>query len=266
MKEHTDMVMPCRGRNLRLKNDETGFSLVELLMVVAISSIVIAIIANIYIAQSKRYATTDSIANIQQDLRGVLAILPMEIRLAGCDPTKSNVPGIITATRNSFRFTMDTKDNAIPRLNVSDGQVNGDEDIAYGFAGNGDSNGNGIVDNGGADWSGTASLGRGIGGAALQPLVDDLADNIEALEFCYLIDDDNDASTPPVQSLAPPVTMINRIRAVQVSILARAANPERGFLNTNTYTTASGVVWNPPDDNFHRRLEVINIQCRNMGL
>lgn len=142
------MVMPCRGRNLRLKNDETGFSLVELLMVVAISSIVIAIIANIYIAQSKRYATTDSIANIQQDLRGVLAILPMEIRLAGCDPTKSNVPGIITATRNSFRFTMDTKDNAIPRLNVSDGQVNGDEDIAYGFAGNGDSNGNGIVDNG----------------------------------------------------------------------------------------------------------------------
>ncbi|MDD3816240.1 MAG: PilW family protein, partial [Desulfocapsaceae bacterium] len=252
--------MPCRGRNLRLKNDKTGFSLVELLMVVAISSIVIAIIANIYIAQSKRYATIDSIANIQQDLRGVLAILPMEIRLAGCDPTKSNVPGIITATSNSFRFTMDTKDNSIPRLNVSDGQVNGDEDIAYGFAGNGDNNGDGIADNGGADWSGTASLGRGIGGGALQPL----ADNIEALEFCYLIDDDNDASTPPVQSLAPANP--NQIRAVQVSILARAANPDRGYLNTSTYTTASGVVWDPPDDHFHRRLEVINIQCRNKGL
>ncbi|MDA3834113.1 MAG: PilW family protein, partial [Spirochaetales bacterium] len=110
------------------------------------------------------------------------------------------------------------------------------------------------------------SLCRATAGASLDKDVNSLAENIEALEFCYLIDDDNNNLTPPVQSpLAAPANP-NRIRAVQVSILARAANPDPGFLNTSTYITACGNEWGPdPDDHYYRRLEVINIHCRNMG-
>jgi len=246
------MFMSCKESYTTAMHDEAGFTLVELMIVVFVSGLVMAAVVMVYIAQSKSYSEHDDIASIQQDLRGALSILSMEIRQAGCDPTESNVPGILAATGAGFQFTMDVRGNAV-NPNSADGDVDDtDEAIEYGFAGNGDSNGNGIVDNGGGDWSGTASLGRATGGGFLQPL----ADNIEALEFNYILDDGS-------STLAPP--NLNKIRAVQVSFLARAANQAQGFLNTNTYTTASGVVWNPPDDNFRRRLMVINIQCRNMG-
>jgi type IV pilus assembly protein PilW len=239
--------------------NEAGFTLVELMIVLVVTGLIMTAVVSIYTAQSRSYSQFDDVANIQQDLRGALIILPAEIRQAGCDPEKSGTPSILVATRNSFRFTMDVRGNAV-NANSGDGDVNdADEDIAYGFTA--DTDNDGIVDNGGgAAWTGTGSLGRQIGNAGG---FQDLADNIEALEFNYLIDDDNDATTPLVPSPAP--FNLNQIRAVQVSILARAANPAQGYFNTSTYTTASGVVWDPPDDNFRRRLVVINIQCRNMG-
>jgi type IV pilus assembly protein PilW len=231
----------------------TGFTLVELMIALFISGLVMAAVVSIYIAQSKAYSSSDDIASIQQNLRGALAIMPMEIRLAGCDPTESAVPKILAATRANFRFTMDTKNNANPRRNIPDGAINGDEDIAYGFGAVVDNNSDGIVDNGGANWSGAASLGRQIANAGgFQPL----ADNIEALEFNYILDDGT-------TSLAP--ANLNRIRAVQISLLARTANPSPDFLHTGTYTTASGAVWTPPQDRFRRRLVMTTIQCRNMG-
>lgn len=238
---------------VQFKCREKGFSLVELMIAVFVSALVMAAVVSIYIAQSRGYSELDDVANIQQNLRGALIILPMEIRLAGSDPTESGVPGIMNATRTNFHFSMDLRGD-IGSVNSGDGDVNdSDENIAFGFAAAVDTNNNGIIDNGGLDWSNTGSLGRQTGGAGgLQPL----ADNIEALEFNYIL---NDGTT----SVAPvnPST----IRAVQVSLLARAANPAQGYLNTNTYTTASGVVWDPPDDSFRRRLVVTNIQCRNMG-
>lgn len=244
--------MSCKESHTAAMHDEAGFTLVELMIVVFVSGLVMAAVVMVYIAQSRSYSEHDDIASIQQDLRGALSILTMEIRQAGCDPTESNVPGILAATGAGFQFTMDVRrsSNAV-NPNAADGDVDDtDENIAYGFAA--DTDNDGIVDNGGANWNGTGSLGRETGGGGLQPL----ADNIEALEFNYILDDGS-------STLAP--SNLNKIRAVQVSILARAANQAQGFLNTNTYTTASGVVWNPPDDNFRRRLMVINIQCRNMG-
>jgi type IV pilus assembly protein PilW len=253
------MIMSCRKHNISYRTNETGFTLVELMIAIVVSGLVMAAVVTVYVAQSRSYSERDDIANIQQDLRGALVILPAEIRQAGCDPEKSGAPKILEATRNRFRFTMDIRGDAV-NSNSGDGDVDdADENIAYGFTA--DTDNDGIVDNGGAVWTGTGSLGRQIANAGVfQPL----ADNIEALEINYLIDDDNNASTPLVPSLAP--FNPDRIRAVQISILARAANPAQGFLNTSTYTTASGVVWNPPNDNFRRRLVVTNIQLRNMGL
>ncbi|MGD9662582.1 MAG: hypothetical protein AB7U63_15045 [Porticoccaceae bacterium] len=51
---------------------------------------------------------------------------------------------------------------------------------------------------------------------------------------------------------------------MQISLLARADRPDTQFTNTETYTTASGAVWGPYNDNFRRRFQIITVQCRNM--
>ena len=93
-------------------------------------------------------------------------------------------------------------------------------------------------------------LGRQTGGGGYQ----DIAENIQALEFRYL--DANGAVT----------AAIGNIRSVQISILARAGQPDRNFNNTMTYTAASGANWGPYNDNFRRRLLITNVQLRNAEL
>jgi type IV pilus assembly protein PilW len=232
-----------------------------------------AAVSTMYITQSKSFAKNDDIAGIQQNLRAVLAILPSEIRLAGCDPTESKEAKILVATRTQFQFTRDISGDA--NANRADGDVNDtDEDLAYALTARSnippnntvvaDADGDGIMDRGGANWNwgtNTPALGRQSGGGGgFQPL----ADNIEALEFNYILDDGTTTLTPPA---------LTKIRAVQVSLLARATNPSADYLHVDptnlptrnlTYTTASGAVWTPPQDRFRRRLVITTIQCRNM--
>lgn len=93
----------------------------------------------------------------------------------------------------------------------------------------------------------TTSLRRTATGSAV-------ANNIEAIEFRYL-DEDNDETT-----------VNNNIRTVRISMLARADNPDRNFTNSRTYTFASGETWVAPGDNYRRRLQIVTVQLRNMGL
>lgn len=259
------MDISCKLKPTTSRTNETGFTLVELMIGLFISGLVMAAVTTLYITQSKSFTKQDDIAGIQQNLRGVLAVLPMEIRLAGCDPTESKVPGILVATRTQFQFTRDISGNAV-NANSADGDVNDtDENIAYALTARNnitnlvvataDSNDDGIIDTGGANWgwgTNTPSLGRQTGGGGgFQPF----GDNIEALEFNYILDDGTTTATPAT---------LNKIRSVQVSLLARAANQSEDFLHTDTYTTASGAVWTPPQDRYRRRLVITTIRCRNM--
>ena len=81
------MVLFCRKYNVSSKIDEAGFTLVELMIALFISTLVMAAVVTIYTTQSRRFSEHDDLANIQQDLRGVLIKMPAEMRLAGCDPT-----------------------------------------------------------------------------------------------------------------------------------------------------------------------------------
>lgn len=220
-----------------------GFTLVELMLAILVSGLVMSAVVMVYTAQTKAYSQHDDVADIQQNLRGALAILPMEIRTAGCDPTESNEPRILTATRTLLQFTRDTND---------DGDVGDvDENIAYQLSN--DPDGDGIVGAAATPWNGTGALGRQTGGAGgFQPL----ADNIEAMEFNYILDNGNSTLNP---------ANLQDIRSVQISLLARATNPSQDFLHAGTYTTASGAVWTPPQDRFRRRLVLATIQCRNLG-
>ena len=247
---------------------ETGLTLVELMIALFISGLVMVAVVAIYHAQSRGYARHDDVADIQQNLRGALAVLPMEIRLAGCDPEETGEPKVLAATRNRLQFTLDVRGNAT-NANSADGDTDDvDENIGYTLTARNnttnnpvpaDSDNNGIIDSGGADWNWginiTPALGRQTGGGGgFQPL----ADNVEAIEFNYILA--NGSTT-----LAPSGSDLNDIRSVQVSLLARTSNPTPDFVHTASYTTASGAVWTPPQDNFRRRLILTTIHCRNLG-
>ncbi len=89
----------------------TGFTLVEMLVVIAMISVMLAALVGLFITLSKSYTTEEVSANAQQDLRAAMNIITRDIRMAGLDPTLSGNFGIITAEDDKVRFTIDTNMN-----------------------------------------------------------------------------------------------------------------------------------------------------------
>ena len=185
---------------------------------------------------------------MQQNLRAAMMIMATDIREAGCDPTGKAGAGIEMATQGRLQLTKDIAGNSI-NPSQSDGDTDDtNEDITLGFSNTNDGDANGIADGGAADWSTPANLGRDIGGG-FQPI----AENMEAIEFNYILEDGTMTSSPSSSQL-------NSLRAVQVSLLARASSPEPDFSSSQAYTTSSGAVWGPFADNYRRRFLSTTIQ------
>lgn len=223
---------------------EGGYTLVELMLTVLISGLLSAAVYAAYVSQQRTYIAQEQVAEMQQNIRAALDTMIREIRMAGFDPTSTAGTGITTALSGQIEFTQD--------LNA-DGDSNDDgEKIDFGFsaaAGN-DVNRDGIPDTNGD----VLSLGRQSCNAGACGGYQPIAENIQAIEFRYL--DEDGAAT----------ATINKIRSVQISILARAGRSDPNFYNNMTYTAASGANWGPYNDNFRRRLLITNVQLRNVGL
>jgi len=67
-----------------------GFTLVELLVYIAMSALLTVSIMSVYVSTSKVSATQKEIGDMFQDLRAAINIMIKEIRRAGCDPHASN--------------------------------------------------------------------------------------------------------------------------------------------------------------------------------
>ena len=247
------------------KSKAKGFTLIEVLITLAISGILMTSVYAAFQAQQDSYLAQDQVAEMQQNIRAGIFMMTREIRMAGFDPTEGAGSGITTASVSQLAFTQDINADQDGLDNDADGstdETDGSEDfpngilgdsneaIAYGFSNTNDADANGIVDDLNADGlqNDAAPLGRNTGGG-FQPV----AENIQAIEFQYL-----DSSGAVTATLAD-------IKSIQISILARAGNPDRKFINSLAYTTASAAVWGPFNDNFRRRFEIVTVKCRNMG-
>jgi type IV pilus assembly protein PilW len=227
-----------------LRRNKSGFTMVELLVALCLSSIVAMAIYKSFGAQQKVYNVQDQSVEMQQNVRIALDLMVKEIRMAGCDPLGSSGATIVSATSNSLNFTLDitggeadsidndfdgTVDEAGER---SDGDCNDtNENITYALF---------------TDTDGIPSLGRS--GTSM-------AQNITNLELYYTLDDGT-------QTLAP--TDLTRIRAVQITILARSGFSDKDYRDATSYVTPSGVIWGPFNDGFRRRLTTTTARCRNM--
>jgi type IV pilus assembly protein PilW len=211
---------------------DRGFSLIELMVAMAIATILMAGTYTFYRSQLRSHVTQLVVVDMQQDARVAMYMMTREIRMAGCDP--QNNTGAAIRIANAAEIAFDSDEDG-------DGAIDEDsERFYYGLqAGN---------------------LVRGSWEDDLTP--DDLnlvALNIDALNFVYL-----DSAGSVTANLA-------NIRSVQITLVARSGDQVPVLMNRQTdssiYRNQQGdLVLAAPNDNFRRIRLTATIKVRNMGL
>jgi type IV pilus assembly protein PilW len=108
-----------------------GYTIVELLVAIAISGIFMGAIYSAYTSQQRATLGQEQVSAMQRNLRSAMYYMEKEIRMAGCDPTGKAGAGITTAGVNTISFTEDGDgDGAVTNMTYSlsgaDLQRNGD--------------------------------------------------------------------------------------------------------------------------------------------
>jgi type IV pilus assembly protein PilW len=236
-------------RKKRLANLQQGFTLVELLVAMAMAGIVIGAIYSTYKSQQDSYIAQEQVAEMQQNLRAALYMMARDIRMAGFNPADSpNVDGFVTG----IPVEIDPPDTLTNDENISftidrdeDGAVNADdhnEQIAY------------RIDNN--------RLEKYMYNASVPGWQwETISENIDALDFVYRDQNGNAIVISP--------TTLQDIRSVDITIVARSGRTDQHFTDTQAYFNQEDLVTPilaAQNDNFRRRLLTTNIACRNMGI
>ena len=78
---------------LAMTRENKGFTLIEILVALAVSGLVLAGIYQTYLAQQKSYIVQGEIAKMQQNIRAAMFLMVRELRMAGFDPTGNAAAG-----------------------------------------------------------------------------------------------------------------------------------------------------------------------------
>lgn len=207
-----------------------GFTLVEMMVALAVGSMVMAVIYSVNAGLLRTYTTQNVVADIQQTVRAGVDFMAQDIMMAGYDPQDKigyedvdegggELPsGIIEARLTEIRVTSDNNENA--SIDNSDF-----EDITYVY----DS-----VNN---------RLDQLLYNGDRQTYID----NVVNLEFTYFDEDDNDLFVEHSVDPNDPLPDDNRseIRTVRITITVREPAGQDKW-KERTYTT--------------------QVVCRNMGI
>lgn len=191
---------PC-NRKIGIRPDlspgrQSGFTLVEVLVTIAMMSIFTAAAMAVLIPLSRSYTTTDVASSAQQVVRMAVEVMASDIRLAGLDPLQqlkgfdsSGLPlaGFQEASATSIRFTCD-------RVPDGEEEANGEiEDSNF-------ENINYYYD------AATQSLNLRLYAGAPVQTTQPLVDNVTSLRFRYYDRDGNETGD------------LDEIRSVQISM------------------------------------------------
>jgi type IV pilus assembly protein PilW len=111
-----------------------GFTLIEVLVSIAMISIFSAAAMAVLIPLSRSYTATDVASSAQQVVRMAVEVMANDIRLAGLDPLDQADAGLQEANATSIRFTCD-RVNVVAGDTEANGQIDNDnfENINYYF-------------------------------------------------------------------------------------------------------------------------------------
>lgn len=183
-----------------------GFTIVELLVTMAIAGLVLAAIYAVFTSSNRSYHTQDRVVDTQQGLRVGVDFMVRDIRLAGLDPEETDLFSIEEATATLIQFTAD--------LNMN-GVIDEDnrERVAYQFSGTVLQRCN--LDTGYQDNPGTPPPDR------VPQTWDSLIDNVNNLTFEYLDAAGNDLGEPGTNE-----TDLANVRTVVITMQTRGTNAE----------------------------------------
>lgn len=177
-----------------------GFTLVELMIAMALGLVVLGAMYGVFTTQSKQFSNQEQIVEMQQNARMAIDILSREIRMASYNPkqTTGSFTFLLAATenratnQNNIAFTYDESSDGIEDSNDS-------EQVAFRVEG-------GVLKR------------FSTGAVPWQPLVE----NIDALNFTYTLNDNT-----VVQN--PNATQILKIVKVEISVTAKAAKVDPAY-------------------------------------
>ena len=217
------------------QREERGFTLIEILVAMAISLVVMTGVYQVYVAQQKSYILQEQVAAMQQNLRAGMYFMAREIRMAGYNPDNLANIGINQATVNQIQISY---------FDDQPGSATSGTTLGVTYR---------LFD---TDADGDSDLVRDDGTGAQQ-----LAQNIDALNFVYL--DANGAV------IANPSANLASIRSIQITLIARTGRPDPGYRDTTSYANQSGTtIYTPPASaaSHRRRVLAREVRCRNIGL
>jgi len=261
--------------------NKAGFTLIEIMIAMAVSGIVLGGIYQAYTNQMRVNNTQNQVVDMQQNVRVAMNFMERDIRLAGLDPSGLANSGIDVATANTITLSVDTTGGE------TDGQ---------------DNNRDGVPDDPGEWYDGTPeqvtySLSNDADNTGVNDAVEGtntiacnlmrngqrLASDIDALRFNYMGIDESAGSACTGESCPLAYTYVatpqgrRNIRAVQITIVARAGTNIPGFsvpyTDDNVYMNLQGDVilnpsplLNPENDRFRRVRLISEVRSRNIGL
>ncbi|MGM5483234.1 MAG: prepilin-type N-terminal cleavage/methylation domain-containing protein [Nanobdellota archaeon] len=253
-----------------------GFTLVELLITLAVSGIILGVVVQVMFSNQKVIKKIDEVNKMRSEARSAMYVIEDHVRLAGFDPGNSFTSSapVITAQHGVFEFFM-------KKLN----DISKEDKVRIGLSKSGDCGYSGCSDFDGIAESGSASLVVNS---------QNTADNVAAVRFAYAFDNDDDGlldtqsneiiwsvdstgngyldiviSDSHVKKLDPEVK-IEKIRAVKIWLLTRTRNQvdednAQKFIIGADISEKSVLEYVPDDKNYTYYLLTNIVRCRNLG-
>ncbi|MCP4160033.1 MAG: prepilin-type N-terminal cleavage/methylation domain-containing protein [Deltaproteobacteria bacterium] len=227
-----------------------GFTIIELLISILISSIIMGLVYTLFISLQKNHMEIVKISDMYQNTRSAMDAITRDLKITGADPQlkifSNTNPPIKTAGTDEIHIEMDITD--LDDSGNPDGIISGTkESVIYS-----------LYDSGNDEDSDLGRKREGGNNIAV-------SENIELLRFYYFDKDLNllDDSTGKI-------TTPDNIRAIQVVVLGRVEREDRSYKNNKIYevTLASGnktTVFKATGDGYKRYLLSSIVHLQNLN-